>query len=151
MTASNRIFEKLGEALRLILNPVGAPCLYRMGVSDKSYSSILEKLVYGIGQCSCSSPIPWALFNQLLLAALGEEFYCIHIMSIVGTSNITRPGDSFVDDTTTGATIDECNADPTYKDVKELTDEEEKLVVRREDIIQLFLDLLQVTGGDLAP
>jgi hypothetical protein len=37
------------------------------------------------------------------------------------------------------------------KDVKELTDEEEKLVARMEDIIKFFLNLLQVTGGDPAP
>jgi hypothetical protein len=56
-----------------------------------------------------------------------------------------------MDDTTMGATADDCNADPADNDVKELTDEEEKLVGRIEDIIQFFLDLLQVTGGDLAP
>jgi hypothetical protein len=56
-----------------------------------------------------------------------------------------------MDYTTTGATTDDCNAEPNYKDVNGLTDEEEKLVSRMEDIIQFFLDLLQVTGGDLAP
>jgi hypothetical protein len=61
------------------------------------------------------------------------------------------PGDSFVDDTTTGATTDDCNAEQTDHGVKDLTDEKEKLVARMEDIIQLFLDLLQITGGDLAP
>jgi hypothetical protein len=66
---------------------------------------------------------------------LGEEFYCIHLVSINGTSNTTRPGESFVDDTTMGATKDECTAEPTDKDIKELTDEEEKLVAQIEDII----------------
>jgi hypothetical protein len=56
-----------------------------------------------------------------------------------------------VDDTATGATPDDCNTEPTEKDVKELTDEEEKLVARIEDIIQFFVDLPRVTGGDLAP
>jgi hypothetical protein len=63
---------------------------------------------------------------------------------------MTWPGDSFIDDTTTGATTDDCNMEPTDKDVKELTDEEEKLAARMEHIIQLFLDLLQVTDGELA-
>jgi hypothetical protein len=91
-------------------------------VSDKSYSSTLEKLLYGIGQGSCSSPILWALLNQLLLTALGEEFECIHLISIDGSSDTTRPGDSFVDVTITGETSDDCNAEPTDQDVKELTD-----------------------------
>jgi hypothetical protein len=80
--APNRLFEKLGETLRLALGPVRAPCMYQIQVLDKSYSSTPEKLLYGIGQGSCSSPIPWALLNQLLLAALGEEFDCIHLLSI---------------------------------------------------------------------
>jgi hypothetical protein len=57
------------------------------GVSDKSYLSTLEKLVYGIGQGTCSSPILWALLNQLIITALGEDFDCIHLVSIDGTSN----------------------------------------------------------------
>jgi hypothetical protein len=32
-----------------------------------------------------------------------------------------------------------------------LTWSEEELVAKMQDIIQLFLDVLQVTGGDLAP
>jgi hypothetical protein len=41
------------------------------GVPDKTYGSTIDKLLYGIGQGSCMSPILWALINQLLLAALG--------------------------------------------------------------------------------
>jgi hypothetical protein len=69
-------------------------------------------------------------------------------VSIDGSSDTTRPGDLFVDDTTTG---DDCNDEPTDKDIKELTDEEEKYVARMEGSIQFFLDLLQVTGVDLSP
>jgi hypothetical protein len=121
-----------------------------LGVSDKSYSSTLEKLIYGIGQGSCSSPIMWELLNQRLLAALRKEFDCIQLVSIYGTSDTTRPADSFADDTTIGATADRYNAKPTDKDIKDITDKEE-LVSRMEDIIQFFLDLLHVIGGDLAP
>jgi hypothetical protein len=56
-----------------------------------------------------------------------------------------------VDDTTTGAATHDCNAEPADKDIKKLTEEEEKLVARMEDTIPFFLDLLQVTRGDLAP
>jgi hypothetical protein len=51
------------------------------GVSDKTYGSTTEKLLYGIGQGSCESPIMWALINQLLLAALGEKFTCIRLVA----------------------------------------------------------------------
>jgi hypothetical protein len=123
----------------------------RFGVSYTSYKSTMEKLLYGIGQGSCSSPIEWALLNQLLLTALGKEFDCISLVSVDGTTTDTRPGDSFVDDTTTGATYDNHNIDPIPSSVCGLTQVEESLVARMEDIIQLFLNLLQVTGGDLAP
>jgi hypothetical protein len=93
----------------------------------------------------------WALLNQLLLTALGEEFDCISLVSVDGTTTDTRPGDSFVDDTTTCATDDNSNIEPILSTVRGITQEEDTLVARMEDIIQFFFDLLQVTGGDLAP
>jgi hypothetical protein len=56
-----------------------------------------------------------------------------------------------VDDTTTGATDDNHNLDPISSTFRGLTEEEDSLVTRMEVIIQFVLDLLQVTGGDLAP
>jgi hypothetical protein len=91
------------------------------------------------------------LLNQLLLAALGEEFDCISLVSVDGKTTDTRPGDSFMDDTTTGSTDDNHNLDPIPSSFRGLTQEEESLVARMEDIIQFSLDILQVTGGDLAP
>jgi hypothetical protein len=52
------------------------------GVSDISYSSTVEKLLYGIGQGSCSSPILWALLNQLILTSLEEKYECITLVSV---------------------------------------------------------------------
>jgi hypothetical protein len=63
----------------------------------------------------------------------------------------TRPGGSFVDDTTTGITSDDTNREPVPIEETELTADEEDLVEQMQVIIQFFLDLLQVTGGDLAP
>jgi hypothetical protein len=47
------------------------------GISENTYIGTAEKLLYGIGQGSCSSPIIWALLNQLIIAALVETFECI--------------------------------------------------------------------------
>jgi hypothetical protein len=121
------------------------------GVSDASYKSTKDNLLYGIGQGSCSSPIVWALLNQLLLTALGEEFDCISLVYVDGVTTDTRPGDSFVDNTTTVATDDNHNLEPISSTFRGLTQEEDSLVARMEEIIQFFLDLLQVTGGNLAP
>jgi hypothetical protein len=85
------------------------------------------------------------------LTALGEEFDCISLVSVDGITTDTCHGDSFVDDTTTGATDDNHNLEPIPSTVRGLTQEEDSLVARMEVIIQFFLDSLQVTGGDLAP
>jgi hypothetical protein len=82
------------------------------GVSDKTYGSTIDKLLHGIGQGICASPILWALINELLLAALGEKFTCIRLVAIDGVEEHIWPGDSFIDDTTTGSTNDDPELDP---------------------------------------
>jgi hypothetical protein len=120
-------------------------------VSEKTYSSTLDKLLYGIGKVSCASPILWALLNQLLLTALGEEFECIRLVSVDGKIEHKRPGDSFVDETRTGTTNDDTTMEPVPVEEDVLAWSEEELIAKMQDIIQFFLDVMQVTGGDLAP
>jgi hypothetical protein len=122
-----------------------------LGVSDISYSSTLEKLLYGIGQGRWSSPILWAILNQLILTSLEEKYECKTLVSVDRTTISTRPGDAFVDDTTTGTTDEDVTKEPVPIEENELTSDEEAMVKRMEDIITFFLDLLQLTGGDLAP
>jgi hypothetical protein len=110
-----------------------------------------RKLLYGIGQGSCASPVLWALINQLLLAALGGKFTCIRLVAIDGEERHIRSGDYFVDDTMTGSTNDDPELELVPHDISELTMSEETLIAKMEEIIPFFLDLLQVTGGDLAP
>jgi hypothetical protein len=121
------------------------------GVSKDTYGSSVDKLLYGIGQGSCASPILWALLNQIILAALGETFECIRLVAVGGVEEHIRPGDSFIDDTTCGVTYDNVDMEPVPASVTNLTDGEEALVGRMEEIIQFFIDLIHVTGGDLAP
>jgi hypothetical protein len=47
------------------------------GVSDKTCTSTIDKLLYSIGQGICASLIIWALLNQLLIVLLGENLDCI--------------------------------------------------------------------------
>jgi hypothetical protein len=121
-----------------------------LGVSDKTYGLTTDKLLYGIGQGSRVSPILWALINQLLLAALGEKFSCIRLVAIDRVEEHIRPGDSFVDDTTTGTTNDDPELEPVSTDQAELTTSEETRIAKMEEIIHFFLDLLQLTQGELA-
>jgi hypothetical protein len=116
-------------------------------VSKDTYGSSVDKLLYDIGQGSCASPIIGALLNQIILVALEEKFDCIRLVAVDGVEEHIRPGDSFVDDTTCGVTYDNVDMEPVPASVTNLTDSEEALVGRMEEIIQFFLDLLQVTGG----
>jgi hypothetical protein len=122
------------------------------GVSDTTYSSSLDKLLYEIGKSSCASPILWDLLNQLFLAALGDKFDCIRLIAVESVEEHNmRPGDSFVDDTTCGATHTNPEIEPTGGEVQQLTESEEKWTNMMQDIVHFFLDILQLTGGDLAP
>jgi hypothetical protein len=121
------------------------------GVSDKNYLPTLEKLLYGIGQEGCASLIMWALLNQHQLTALGDKFDCIRLEAVDGVDEHLRPGDAFVDYTTTGVKNDDTTMEPVDVEVTELTPSEEYLIGKMHMIIQFFLDLLQVTGGVLAP
>jgi hypothetical protein len=98
------------------------------GISEATYSSTVDKLLYVIGHGSCTSPILWVLLNQLIMAALGEKFDCIKLVSVDNSTTNTRPGDSFVDDTTTGVTSDDTAMDPVPIEVTDLTADEAELI-----------------------
>jgi hypothetical protein len=66
----------------------------------------------------CASPILWALLNQLLLTALGEKLDCIRLVAVYGGEEDVCPGDSFVDNTTTGVMNDNTTMDPVSVKVK---------------------------------
>jgi hypothetical protein len=121
------------------------------GFLDKPYGSTDEKLLYAIVQGSCVSPILWALINRLLLEALGENFTCIRLVVIDSEEEHIRPGNTFVDDIMTGSTKDNSELELVSDDISDLTSSKEMLIAKMKDIIVFFLDLLQVTGGDLIP
>jgi hypothetical protein len=87
------------------------------------------------------------LRNQIILAAIEDKLDCIRLVAVDGVEEHIRPGDSFVDDTTCGVTDDNVDMEPVPASLTNLTYGEEALVGRMEEIIQFFLDLLQVTGG----
>jgi hypothetical protein len=62
---------------------------------------------------------------------------------------VSKRGDYFVDDTRTGTTNDDPKLRSISTDRAELTMSEDALIEKTEEIIKFFIDLLQVTGGDL--
>jgi hypothetical protein len=67
---------------------------------------------------------------------------------IDGVKEHIRSGDSFADDTTRGATDEDVTIEPVVVSVMDVMEPEELLVEGMEEIIQFFLDLLQVMGVD---
>jgi hypothetical protein len=87
----------------------------------------------------------------VLLAALCKYSNCIYLVSVDVKTTYIWPSYLCVHYTTTGATDDDHYLEPISSSVSDLTPEEESPVTIMEEIIQFFRDLLQVTGGDLAP
>jgi hypothetical protein len=85
------------------------------------------------------------------MTALGEKYDCIKLVSVDNSTTNTRPGDSFVDDTTTGVISDDTEREPVPLEVTYLTVDEVELIDQMQVVLQFFLDLLQVTGGNIAP
>jgi hypothetical protein len=79
----------------------------------------------------------------------GLEIYMYRLSGDRRRGRTHKAGDSIVDDTTTGSTNDDSELEPVFHDISELTSSEGSLISKTEEIIQFFLDLLQVTGGDL--
>jgi hypothetical protein len=85
------------------------------------------------------------------LTELGDTFDCIRLVSVDGEEEHARPGESFLDETTTGVMNDDTSIDPVTVEVTDLTQSENDLIGQMQTIIKFFFDLLQVTDGDLAP
>jgi hypothetical protein len=73
------------------------------------------------------------------------------LVAVDGEEGHVYPDNSSVDDTTTGSKKYDIPMEPVPPEVKELIQTEECFIEKTQIIIQLFLDLLKVTGGDLAP
>jgi hypothetical protein len=58
------------------------------------------------------------------MTALGEKIECIKLVSVDNNKTSTRPGDSLVDDTTTGVTSDDTTREPVPLEEKDLTADE---------------------------
>jgi hypothetical protein len=83
-------------------------------------------------------------------STLEEKFDCIRLVTVDRKEEHIRPGDSFVDDMICGETYDDTKSEPFSSDVQKLVERQWKYIGHMEEIMQYFLYLLQVTGGDLA-
>jgi hypothetical protein len=117
------------------------------GVSTRSYRSILEALLYGLGQGNTSSTDIWGILHILVMYALALSFTGILILILSITKRLQHEwiGKGFIDDTGLVMTNTHSKAiTPTSK--KTLTNEERELHTKANGILQFFLNLLNVIG-----
>jgi hypothetical protein len=81
---------------------------------------------------------------------LGDKFDCIILISVDGVEEHVCPGDACMYNTTTGVTNDDTTIEPVDAEVTALTLSKEEQIGKMQTI-KFFLDLIQVTGGDLSP
>jgi hypothetical protein len=62
------------------------------------------------------------------MTALGEKFDCIKLVSVDNSKTNMRPGDSFVDDTTTGVTSDDTAMEPVSLEETDMVTDEVELI-----------------------
>jgi hypothetical protein len=117
------------------------------GVSAESYRSTLTELLFVIGQYSTAAMDIFGVLHGLVMHAAALAFMGILFLSVSGTLRHEIIGEGFIDDTGLGTT------NPYSTDItstkKGLTNEEHTLHKKVNGIIQFFLNLLHVTGGDL--
>jgi hypothetical protein len=119
-----------------------------LGVSAKSYCSTLEKLLYGLGQGSTPATNLWGILHGLVMNALALSFIGIMILSVSKQRQHKRIGEGFIYDTGLGTTNPHSTTiKPTS--MKAITTKESESHTKANGILQFFLDLLNVIGGDL--
>jgi hypothetical protein len=68
------------------------------------------------------------------MTALDEKFDCIHLVEVDRITTHFRPGDSFVDSTTSSVTNDDVTMEPVESSETDLTTEEEAIIAKMEEI-----------------
>jgi hypothetical protein len=115
-------------------------------VSERSYRSKLEELIYGLGQGSTPATNLWGIIHGLVINALALSFIGILILSISKRLQHERIGEGFIGDTGLGSSNPHSTT-TTPTSTKALTNEEIELHMKANGILQFFLNLLNVIGG----
>jgi hypothetical protein len=118
------------------------------GISERYYKSPPYKQSFGLGQGSTYASDIWCVIHGVLMHTLALAYIGFAIYSV--SSNIIHKciGEGQIDDT--GLVVSsQSSTEITPTRTKRFTKDEDLLFARMQKIIQFFLELLQVSGGDL--
>jgi hypothetical protein len=118
------------------------------GVSERLYQSTEEKQTFGLGQCSTAAMVMWCINHGMLMHTIVTYFIGIILVSVSGIIQHKGDGEGLIDDTGLVASA-QSSTETTSSRNKRFTSDESTIFLKMQKIIQLFIELLQVAGGDL--
>jgi hypothetical protein len=118
------------------------------GISERYYQPSPSKQSIGLGQCSTAASYIWCVINRVFMHTLASSYIGFAMFSFSSKIIHKRIDECLIDDT--GVVVSSQSfTEITSTCVKRFTPDENSLCYRMRRMIQFFLKLLQVAGGDL--
>jgi hypothetical protein len=118
------------------------------GVSDSFYQSTDKKQTFGLGQGSTAATDMWCIIHGIIMHTVATYFIGIILVSVSGMRQHKRIGECLIDDTGLVASA-QSSTETTPSHHKQFSPDISALFIKMQKILQFFLELLQVAGGDL--
>jgi hypothetical protein len=118
------------------------------GVSDRSYQSTDDKPTFGLGPGSNSASSICCIIHNIIMHTVATYFIGIILVSIPGKIQHKHVGDGLIDETGLSASA-QSSVEITTTRTKAFSPDKDALFTKMQNILQFFLELLQVSAGDL--
>jgi hypothetical protein len=119
------------------------------GVSDRSYQITENTQTFGLGQGSTTANEIWCIIHGILMHTVATYFVGIILVSIYyGRIQHKCVGEGLIDDTGLAYSAQPSN-EISSTQIKYFSPDESILFDKMQKMLQFFLELFQVAGGDL--
>jgi hypothetical protein len=115
---------------------------------ERFYQSTEENQTLGPGQGSTAATDIWCIIHGILMHTVATYFIGIILVSVSGIILHKHVGEGLIDDTGLAASA-QSSTETTSSRNKQFSSDESTLFLKIQKILQFFLELLQVSGGDL--
>jgi hypothetical protein len=111
--------------------------------------AVLNNLHY-LGQGSTAASNTWCIIHGILMHTVTTHFISIVLVSVSGSGHHKRVGNGLIDVTGLAASASaQSSIEITPFRNKFFSTDEAALLLKMQNILQFFLELLQLAGGDL--
>jgi hypothetical protein len=119
-----------------------------VGVSKRYYQSTAHKQTFGLVPSSTAASDIWCIIHDILMHMFATYFIAIIFVSVSSSVLHNHVGEGLIDKTGL-VTSAQSSIESTPSGIRSLSPDEAALFTRMQNILQFFLELLQVAGGDL--